>query len=141
MNKLYVIIIFFISTLSINAQYKAPPDKIFTHQDTLRGSITPERAWWDLTYYHLDIAVNPADSSINGTNTVTYRVLQSALIMQIDLQEPLKITKVIQNKNELKFKREGNVYWIELAEKQEQGKIYSVVLTYGGKPKVSLRPP
>ena len=22
----------------------------FTHQDTLRGSITPERAWWDLTY-------------------------------------------------------------------------------------------
>ncbi len=63
--------------------------KIFTRQDTLRGSITPERAWWDLTYYHLDIAVSPADSTINGTNTVTYRVLKPLLIMQIDLQEPL----------------------------------------------------
>jgi hypothetical protein len=26
-------------------------DKLATNrQDTLRGSITPERAWWDLTY-------------------------------------------------------------------------------------------
>ena len=30
----------------------------FTRQDTLRGSITPQRAWWDLTYYHLDIIVD-----------------------------------------------------------------------------------
>jgi aminopeptidase N len=144
MNRLSGILVILISVLNflpVNAQFKAPPDKIFTRQDTLRGSITPERAWWDLTYYHLDIVVNPADSSIFGTNTVTYIVLQSAPIMQIDLQEPLKITKAVQNSNELKFSREGNVYWIELAEKQEQGKIYSVVLTYGGKPKVSLRPP
>jgi len=136
-----VIIISVINFLPLNGQYKAPPDRIFTHQDTLRGSITPERAWWNLTYYHLDIVVNPSDSSINGTNTVTYMVLQSSQIMQIDLQEPLKITMAVQDNNELKFRREGNVYWIELAEKQEQGKIYSVVLTYGGKPKVSERPP
>ena len=30
-----------------------------TRQDTLRGSITNERSWWDLTYYHLDIKVEP----------------------------------------------------------------------------------
>ena len=145
MNRFSAItIIVFISILnlySVNAQYKAPPDKIFTRQDTLRGSITPERAWWDLTYYHLDIVVSPSDSSIYGINTVTYRVLQSSRIMQIDLQEPLKITKAVQNNSELRVKREGNVYLIELAEKQEQGKIYSVVITYGGKPKVSERPP
>ena len=113
----------------------------FTRQDTLRGSITPERAWWDLIYYHLDIAVNPSDSTIHGTNTVTYRVINTASLMQIDLQDPLKLTKVVQNNKILNFKREGNVYWIELAEKQEQGKIYSVELTYGGKPRVSTRPP
>ena len=113
----------------------------FTHQDTLRGSITPERAWWDLKYYHLDITVNPLDSSIYGTNTVTYMVLKPAVLMQIDLQEPLILTKAEQNNKPLNFKREGNVYWIELSEKQEQGKISSLVLTYGGKPKVSTRPP
>jgi aminopeptidase N len=61
--------------------------------------------------------------------------------MQIDLQEPLKLTKAVQNNKPLSFKREGNVYWIEMAENQEQGKIYSVELTYGGSPKVSTRPP
>jgi aminopeptidase N len=129
-----------VNLLPVKAQYK-PVSKIFTRQDTLRGSITPERAWWDLTYYHLDISVNPADSTINGTNTVTYRVINPNGMMQIDLQEPLILFKAVQNNTILNFKREGNVYWIELAEKQEQGKIYSVVLTYGGKPKVSTRPP
>jgi aminopeptidase N len=136
----FILIISVVHLFPVQAQYKAPV-KIFTHQDTLRGSITPERAWWDLTYYHLDISVNPDDSTINGTNTVTYRVLKPANLMQIDLQEPLKLTKATQNNNILNFRREGNVYWIELVEKQEQGKIYSVVLTYGGRPKVSTRPP
>jgi aminopeptidase N len=113
----------------------------FNRQDTLRGSITPERAWWDLTYYHLDIVVNPSDSTIYGTNTVSYRVLKPAVLMQIDLQEPLKLTKAEQNNKVLNFKREGNVYWIEIDEKQEQGKIYSIILTYGGRPRVSTRPP
>jgi aminopeptidase N len=145
MKKLSVIyLIILISVLQlipVNAQYMTPASKIFTRQDTLRGTITPERAWWDLTYYHLDIVVNPSDSTINGTNTVTYRVIKPAGLMQIDLQEPLKIIKAVQNNNVLNFKREGNVYWIELAEKQEQGKVYSVVLTYGGRPKISARPP
>jgi aminopeptidase N len=136
----FVLIIFVASLFPVQAQFTAPL-KIFTHQDTLRGSITPERAWWDLIYYHLDISVNPDDSTINGTNTVTYRVLKPATIMQIDLQEPLKLTKATQNNNILNFRREGNVYWIELTGKQEQGRIYSVVLTYGGRPKVSTRPP
>ena len=46
----------------------------FTRQDTLRGSITPERAWWDLTYYHLDIKVDPDHKFISGKNTVQYKV-------------------------------------------------------------------
>ena len=145
MNKYSVIhLTFLISVLIIfpmQAQFQPKDNKTFTRQDSLRGSITPERAWWDLTYYHLDIKISPSDSTIIGTNTVTYRVLKPASLMQIDLQEPLNIVKAVQNNNVLNFRREGNVYWIKLAEKQEQGKIYSVVLTYGGKPKVSTRPP
>jgi aminopeptidase N len=145
MNKYSVIhltiLISVLGLLPLKAQFQPPANTTFTRQDTLRGSITPERAWWDLTYYHLDIKVNPSDSTIYGTNTVTYRVLKPALVMQIDLQEPLKLIKVVQNNNVLSFKREGNVYWIEMAEKQESGKINSVMLTYGGKPKVPTRPP
>jgi aminopeptidase N len=128
-------------TLPAGAQYLAPEQSKFTRQDSLRGSIAPERAWWDLTYYHLDIAVKPSDSTIYGSNTVTYRVINSSGIMQIDLQPPLEILKAEQNGKSLDFSREGNVYWISMSEKQEPGKIYSLILKYGGKPKISRRPP
>lgn len=114
---------------------------VFTRQDTLRGSITPERAWWDLEYYHLDISVDPSDSTITGTNTVTYRVLKPYDLMQIDLQEPMELTGVVMEGRNLEFTREGNVFLIRMDEPQEIGKIYSVILEYGGKPVVSVRPP
>lgn len=41
-------------------------ETVFTHQDTLRGSITMERAWWNLKYYHLNVKVNPSEKSISG---------------------------------------------------------------------------
>jgi aminopeptidase N len=113
----------------------------FTRQDTLRGSITPEREWWDLKFYHLDIVVKPTDSTISGSNTITYKVLNPGLVMQIDLQEPLVITKAVQNNNSLNFTREGNVYWIKMADKQVPGSIRSIVIAYEGKPTVSTRPP
>ena len=65
-----------------------------TRQDTLRGSITNERSWWDLTYYHLDIKVQPEKKYISGSNTVGYKVLESKKLMQIDLQEPMIITSI-----------------------------------------------
>jgi aminopeptidase N len=113
----------------------------FSRQDTLRGSITAERAWWDLTYYHLDIAVDPSEKTISGSNTVVYRVVSAANVMQIDLQEPMQLFEVMQNGTTLEFTREVNVYHIVLEEKQETGKIYSLILKFGGKPRVSTRPP
>ena len=86
----------------------------FTRQDTLRGSITPERAWWDLTYYHLDISVDPENKFIKGSNTIQYKVLDSKNEMQIDLQKPLKITKVTQNNRELFFRMDGYSHFIKL---------------------------
>jgi hypothetical protein len=108
---------------------------VFNRQDTLRGSITHQRAWWDLIYYHLDIRVNPSDSTITGTNSITYRVISKSALMQIDLQEPLVLISAKQNGSDLSFRREGNVYWLELVDEQERGKVYSVVLSYCGKPK------
>ncbi len=136
-----ILITFLLNLLPVRAQYLAPSQTKFTRQDTLRGSITPERAWWDLTFYHLDIIVKPSDSTIYGTNAVTYRVINSSDIMQIDLQPPLEILKAEQNGKSLSFNREGNVYWIRMAEKQKPGETYSLVLNYGGRPKISRRPP
>jgi aminopeptidase N len=113
----------------------------FTHQDTLRGSITPERSWWDLTFYHLDISVNPADSTIKGTNTVYYKVLSPSSVMQIDLQPPLVLISATQNGRQLEITHDGNAHFIKLTDIQEKGAIKSVILNYGGRPHIAKRPP
>src|SRR3990167_934010 len=116
-------------------------DMVFTRQDSLRGSITKERAWWDVKYYHLDIKVNPSDSTITGSNMIRYQVLQEYNRMQIDLQNPMEIQKVTQDGVALKYKREGNAFFIELVAPQKSGAIKELTVFYGGKPKVAVRPP
>jgi len=113
----------------------------FTHADTLRGSITPQREWWDLTYYHLHVRPNAQDSTLSGSTQVNYKVLKAGQSMQIDLQEPLKIEKVIQDGQSLTYKRDGNAFFIDLVKKQEPGKQESVEIFYSGKPRLAKRPP
>ncbi|APY11719.1 peptidase M1 [Seonamhaeicola sp. S2-3] len=113
----------------------------FTRQDTLRGSITPQRAWWDLTYYHLDIKVNPEEKFISGKNTIQYKVLSKNNVMQIDLQTPLKLLKATQNGKELKIKHEGNAHFITLTEPQEIGNINSIDVYYEGNPREAVNAP
>ncbi|MEQ9310793.1 MAG: M1 family metallopeptidase [Balneolaceae bacterium] len=114
----------------------------FTRQDTLRGSITPERAWWDLTYYHLDVAVDLEDSTISGTNTIQYQVDSNTTnIMQIDLQEPMFIESVEQNGISLEFERDGHAYFITLKKEQIIGEVNELVVQFDGKPLIAARPP
>ncbi|MCD6346080.1 MAG: M1 family metallopeptidase [Bacteroidales bacterium] len=113
----------------------------FTHQDTLRGSITAERAWWDLNYYHLDIWVNPADSSLGGNNLIGYTVLAASQVMQIDLQPPMVVTSVEQDGQMLDFLPDGNAWFITLKLPQIVGEYHEIKVHYEGKPKVNLRPP
>ena len=112
-----------------------------TEFDSLRGTITPERAWWDLQHYHLDINVSPADSSISGHNTIRYLVLDSLQKMQIDLQGPLVITKVTQDGEELNWVKKGFAHFVELSKKQVVGESHEVTIFYEGKPRISRLPP
>src|SRR5215210_6363592 len=89
-----------------------------TRADTIRGSNTPERAWWDAVYYDLHVRVNPADSSISGYNAITYRVVQRPREMQIDLQVPLVVDSIVQDGAELSARRDGNAYFVRLLSRQ-----------------------
>ena len=143
MLRLFILlnIIFFSLSIELTAQGLFHEKNNFTRQDTLRGMITPERSWWDLNYYHLDIKVDPDKRTIKGSNTVGYTVLKSNKLMQIDLQEPMKITSVKQNNKSLDFSREGNAYFIELNKKQKPGKVNYITIEYEGNPKVAVRAP
>jgi aminopeptidase N len=118
------------------------PEPVFTLDDTLRGSITPERAWWDLTFYNLKVKVDPAEKSISGSNEIRYKVLKTNKLLQIDLQPPLKIERVEQDGQTLAVQQKGtNAYFIALQKEQKPGALESLTVWYSGKPKVALNAP
>lgn len=135
LKKLAGVCLLFVSISSFAQQ------KTFTHADTLRGFITPEREWWDLTYYHLSVRPNDKDSTLTGSTVIRYKVLKPYQTMQVDLQEPLQITKVVQDGEALTYRRDGNAFFITLNKKQETGKAESVEVFYGGRPRLAKRPP
>ncbi len=115
--------------------------QVFTRQDTLRGSITPERAWWDLKYYNLSIDFDIDSKFIKGSNTISFDVLIPEQTMQIDLQEPLSITKAEYRGKSLTYSREGNVYWISFPFPLVAGTSDQVTIYYEGHPVEAVRPP
>ncbi|MEQ9006674.1 MAG: M1 family metallopeptidase, partial [Ekhidna sp.] len=112
----------------------------FSRQDSLRGSITPERSWWDLQYYDLYVSVDAENKFISGVNTVTYEVLEEHNVMQIDLQEPMKVIRATQAKKELEIIKEGNAHFIQLPE-QKKGQKSSVKIYFEGNPREAIRAP
>ena len=134
MKKLFLTICLSLSIIGVSAQE-------FAEQDTLRGSITPQRAWWDLSYYHLDIEVKPDEKFISGSNLVGYKVLEEKKVLQIDLQPPLRIEKVTQDGKSLKVTSNGNAHFIKLRKKQKIGAHNELIIHYSGYPKEAVRAP
>ncbi|NRB52306.1 MAG: M1 family metallopeptidase [Saprospiraceae bacterium] len=135
MNTKYLLLFFLNLPILLSAQ------TTFTRQDTLRGTITPERSWWDLTYYHLQVEVNPKDSTLEGVNTLQFMVLEKGNRMQIDLQPPMKITKVLFQDQEMKVTRDENAHFVDLPNDLALKSIHELDIYFQGRPKVSRRPP
>ena len=140
--RFYLSLIFAVlNVCCLQAQGLLSEKMIFTQQDTLRGSITPERIWWDLTYYHLELEVVPDEKFIAGKNTITYTVLSEYQTLQVDLQAPLTITKVTQDGKELEVVHRGNAHFVQLVKKQAIGNSESIVVHYQGNPKEAINAP
>ncbi len=135
--KLYIVTLVFLSVLGP----ALAQEMVFTRQDSLRGSITPERAWWDLNYYDLKVEVDPGNHFISGSNTVRYTVLEPGQTLQLDLQPPMVLKRVTQNGKTLRFRSDTNAHFIELEEPQGKGEIHELVAYFEGHPKVAHNPP
>ncbi len=124
------------------------PSSVFSQTETadqraveLRGTVTPERAWWDLQRYDLKIEVDPEARTIVGTNEITFVPTSLGKRLQIDLQTPLRIEWVKVGETELKFAREGNAYFVEFESDLNVGTVSAITVKYSGKPRVAKNPP
>ncbi|HKV24233.1 MAG TPA: M1 family metallopeptidase [Candidatus Acidoferrum sp.] len=112
-----------------------PQPHVPTQADILRGAYGPYRANNDLLYYDLDVRVDPAKKSISGKNTIRFKMLQDGARIQLDLQEPLQIDKILFGKTPLKFEREFSAVFVDFPETLRAGRTYSIDFYYSGNPR------
>ncbi|WP_284652083.1 M1 family metallopeptidase [Flavobacterium terrisoli] len=114
----------------------------FTRKDSLQGGLRPERTCYDVMRYDLNIKIDTKAKSIVGYNEITFKVVENATTIQLDLFENMKVDSIVYNKKKVNYTREFNAVFINFAtplfkEMPEQ----SIKFYYSGKPIVARRAP
>ncbi|CAD7813754.1 hypothetical protein CHRY9390_02706 [Chryseobacterium aquaeductus] len=119
-------------------------NKTFTKQDTLKGSNTEFRNFWNVTKYDLSVEPNFKQRSIQGNNKISFEILKDVTnpVFQIDLQQPMKADKIecsFLTKND--FKRDGDFIFITANKTFKTGEKYTIDISYSGNPVVAKNAP
>ena len=67
--------------------------EVFTHEDTLRGSLNENRTWWNVLRYDITVKPDFETKTIEGKCTISFEA-STLQPMQIDLQNPLIIDSI-----------------------------------------------
>lgn len=141
MRKIFIIAVIFLSIQAPSCRAQSVPQSSFSRQDTLRGSITPERAWWDVTRYAITVQPDYPAKTIRGENRLSFLALAEGKRMQVDLQAPMQITAVSYQHESLSYTRDGNVYYIDFRSPVPAGERIDITIRFEGKPKEAVNPP
>ena len=134
--------VFMLVVSSMQAQPVPSAAPVFTRADSLRGMLSPERTCYDLTYYHLDVKIDPAEQSVRGSNDIYFKVETPFTRMQIDLFQNMEIEKIVlDGGSTVPFTREFNTVFVNLPRMVEKGSRHHIKVFYGGKPTVAKMPP
>ena len=110
------------------------------------GELTPELASFDVNYYNLDIAINPADSTLSAFVDVHYTVVQPTNRIALALDPRLQIASVTQVENLNQSYRiirsdSSRTFYVLYPQTLQPGDRESLRIEYGGKPKIAENPP
>lgn len=118
-------------------------DKVFTKQDTLKGSNTQFRNFWDVKKYDLSVESDFATKSIKGNNKISFEIIKDVTnpTFQIDLQQPMKADKLEASFPVSEYKQDGDFIWIKTNKSFKKGEKYTIDVTYSGNPTIAKRAP
>ncbi len=120
------------------------PAQNYTKQDTLKGSDTQFRNFWDVKKYEISVEPDFEKRSISGTNKITFEITKDVLnpVFQIDLQQLMKVEKLDANFPRIdNFRRESDFIFIDSKKNFKKGEKYNITISYSGNPIIAKRPP
>lgn len=128
-------LLLFCLCISVQAQAQA------TRKDSLMGGFSKERMCFDVKHYTLDIAINPDEKSIKGSNTIDFDIVQTTQRIQLDLFANMQVDSIIWNQKQLKYTREFNAVFIDFPNTLEAETSQQIQFYYSGNPLIAKRAP
>lgn len=113
----------------------------FTRGDSLRGMLSPERSCFDVTWYDLEIKVDPVKQAIGGRNVIYFTAVTGFERMQLDLFQEMHIDRIEMEGSECRYSREYNAVFVDMPRYIREGEKASLTVTYSGTPHVAIRAP
>lgn len=115
----------------------------FTRQDSLKGSDTQFRNFWDVKKYEISVEPDFAKRSVSGTNKITFEITKDVVnpVFQIDLQQPMNY-KIIDSEEKLcSSKRDGDFIFIETNKNYKKGETHYFTIQFFGNPTIAKNAP
>lgn len=115
----------------------------FTKADTLKGSNTEFRNFWDVKKYDVSVEPNSLDKSIKGTNKITFEITKDIKnpTFQIDLQQPMTYKLTSSDINFETEKREGDFIFLSTKRDFKKGEKLELTIAFQGKPIIAKNAP
>ncbi|WP_396138372.1 M1 family metallopeptidase [Flavobacterium sp.] len=113
-----------------------------TRRDSLQGGLRFERTCYDVLRYDLYLKVDPSKKWIMGTNEITFKVIEPTKKIQLDLFDNMIIDDISCFEfGKLEFTRDENAVFINFNTPLEKNKIYTLLFSYSGNPKIAKNAP
>ncbi|MCJ8153937.1 M1 family metallopeptidase [Chryseobacterium sp. SSA4.19] len=118
-------------------------NKVFTKQDSLKGSNTSFRDFWDVKKYDLSVEPDFANKSIKGNNIISFEIIEEVTnpVFQIDLQQPMKADKVEASFPVANYNQEDDFIWIKSNKTFKKGEKFTINIAYSGNPTIAKNAP
>ena len=114
-----------------------------TKVDTLKGSNTEFRNFWDVKKYDIVLEPNFEAKSIKGSNKISLTIEKDIVnpVFQIDLQSPMKADKITASFPIADKKVDGDFIFISTKKKFKKGEKYTIDIDYSGNPVIAKHAP
>src|SRR4051812_41524682 len=129
MSIRHFVLIFFVSLFSIFTRAQTISKKAGHSKESIPFNIQKERTWWNLLHYTIAITPDYDRKFIKGTNRLKFAVLRTVRTLQIDLQEPMRITGVDwESKTPAIQKKQKDVYLVIFPRELKAGEIQTITI-------------
>ncbi len=132
----------FLLLISYWCNAQVSPHAVIAGKENMPPTIAAERSWWNLLKYTIELIPDYNHQTISGTNQLQFTALENGTVLQIDLQDPMQIDRVVWENRTLEVRKDKQQrYLVFFPTTIQKGSVQTITIHFQGRPRAALKPP